>query len=110
MRARIQASRANESGFTLVELLIVIVILGVLSGNVVFSVQGITGRGDAAACKANVAAVSAAQEAFYANSTGTPAYAASVAALITANLLKDPAPTGVTTTSTGVVAHTCSFT
>lgn len=111
MRARIQAARENESGFTLVELLIVIVILGVLAGIVVFSVQGISGRGDAAACKANVSAVQAAQEAFYASSTATPpVYAASVAALITANLLKDPAPTGVATTVSGVVTHTCSFT
>ena len=52
MLARIRAARENESGFTLIELLIVIVILGVLSGIVVFSVSGITNRGNKAACKA----------------------------------------------------------
>ena len=69
MFARIRDARENESGFTLVELLIVIVILGVLSGIVVFSVAGITNHGDVAACKASVKTVEAAQEAFYAQAT-----------------------------------------
>jgi type II secretory pathway pseudopilin PulG len=61
----------NESGFTLVELLIVIVIviLGVLAGIVVFSVAGVTSRGAVAACKADVASVTVASEAYYAQST-----------------------------------------
>jgi general secretion pathway protein G len=102
--ARIQAARENESGFTLIELLIVIVILGVLSGVVVFSVSGIAGRGKRAACEANVKTVQVAQEAFYAKSTlATPVYAASVTALITAGLLKDPAPVGISTSANGLV-------
>jgi len=107
MLARIRAARENESGFTLIELLIVIVILGVLAGIVVFSVSGITNRGDAAACKANVKTVQVAQEAYYAKNT---AYAASVDALVTAKLLTDPAPTDVATSTTGAVTHSCSFT
>jgi len=106
---RIRAARENESGFTLIELLIVIVILGVLAGIVVFSVSGITNRGDAAACKANVKTVQVAQEAYYAKTTPS-AYAASVGALVTAGLLSDPAPTDVATTTSGAVTHTCSFT
>jgi|BarGraIncu01121A_1022015.scaffolds.fasta_scaffold77680_2 prepilin-type N-terminal cleavage/methylation domain-containing protein len=104
MFARIRIARENESGFTLIELLIVIVILGVLSGIVVFSVSGITGRGAKAACEANVKTVQVAQEAYYAKSILVPpVYAASVAVLITANLLRAPAPTGITTSATGVV-------
>ena len=80
MHARIQAARANESGFTLIELLIVIVILGVLSGIVVFSVSGITGRGDTAACNANLKTVVVASEAYYAQSSPS-AYAADIKAL-----------------------------
>jgi prepilin-type N-terminal cleavage/methylation domain-containing protein len=100
MRARIQAARENESGFTLVELLIVIVILGVLAGIVVFSVSGITGRGAAAACKSDVASVQVATEAYYAKNGSYPA---DVAALVTANFLK-AAPTAETiTTTAGVV-------
>ena len=102
MLARIRAARENESGFTLIELLIVIVILGVLSGIVVFSVSGITDKGANAACKANVKTVEIAQEAYYAKTTPA-AYAASVADLITAGLLKAPAPAGITTATTGVV-------
>lgn len=111
MLARIRTARENESGFTLIELLIVIVILGVLSGIVVFSVSGIAGRGEKAACEANVKTVQVAQEAFYAKSTAVPpVYAADVAALIAANLLRAPAPTGITTSITGVVvaAPLCS--
>jgi general secretion pathway protein G len=66
MRARIQAARENESGFTLIELLIVIVILGVLSGIVVFSVSGISDRGNTAACAASLKTVQVASEAYYA--------------------------------------------
>jgi prepilin-type N-terminal cleavage/methylation domain-containing protein len=60
------AASESESGFTLVELLIVIVILGILSGIVVFSVSGITSCGANAACNSDVASVTVASEAFYA--------------------------------------------
>ncbi len=67
---RMRAARRDQSGFTLIELLIVIVILGVLAAIVVFSVRGITDRGDKSACKANLSTVQTASEAYYAkNST-----------------------------------------
>ena len=47
----------EEAGFTLIELLIVIVILGILAGVVVFSVGGITDRGNVAACKTDLSTV-----------------------------------------------------
>lgn len=76
MVGRIACRRASrcERGFTLIELLIVVVILGVLAGIVVFSVSGITDKGHQSACQADVAGVTAAEEAFYAGQTGTPAY------------------------------------
>jgi general secretion pathway protein G len=46
--------------------MIVIVILGVLAGIVVFSVQFIDGRGDHAACQTNLKDVQSAVEAYYA--------------------------------------------
>ena len=44
----------EEGGFTLIELMIVIVILGILAGIVMFAVGGITDRGTVAACKSDV--------------------------------------------------------
>lgn len=57
----------NDEGFTLVELLIVIVILGILAGVVVFAVNGITTRGQASACKTDKNTIAVAQEAHFAD-------------------------------------------
>ena len=85
---RLQAARRDQRGFTLIELLIVIIILGVLAAIVVFSVRGITDRGDKAACQANLSTVQTASEAYYAKNNG---YAASGDALKTAGFLQsDP--------------------
>ena len=66
MLQRLRAVRRNEEGFTLIELLIVIVILGVLAGIVVFAVNGITDRGEVAACKSDIKVVQVASEAYFA--------------------------------------------
>ncbi len=52
----------REDGFTLVELLIVIVVLGVLATVTVFAVRGITDRGTENACAAELTALTRAQE------------------------------------------------
>jgi prepilin-type N-terminal cleavage/methylation domain-containing protein len=45
------ARRATDLGFTLVEILIVVVIIGVISAVVVFAVRGIRDEGEAASCR-----------------------------------------------------------
>jgi prepilin-type N-terminal cleavage/methylation domain-containing protein len=71
MHKLVQRSR-EESGFTLIELMIVIVILGVLAGIVIFAVGGITDNGNVAACKSDVKTVDVAVEAYKAKNGNYP--------------------------------------
>lgn len=81
---------AGDKGFTLVELLIVIVVLGILSGIVLFGVARFRSDATNAACKADVATVNVAADAYDATTGGYPA---SVDVLVTGQYLKSP-PTG----------------
>jgi prepilin-type N-terminal cleavage/methylation domain-containing protein len=55
----------KDGGFTLVELLIVIVILGILAAVVVVAVSGINDRGQASACKTDLSSLRTAQESYW---------------------------------------------
>jgi general secretion pathway protein G len=70
---RLRALRKNESGFTLTELLIVIVILGILTGVVIIAVGAFTDRGETAACKADKKSTEVAVEAYRAKNSVYPA-------------------------------------
>ena len=83
--------RNGESGFTLVELLVVIAILGVLAAVAVFAVGGITNSSKTSACKSDVNTVQTASDAYYAQNN---AWAADMPALKTAKFLRQlPATT-----------------
>jgi len=70
LKQRLHTLRRNDSGFTLVELLVVVLILGVLSGVVVFAVSNFNNQGVEAACKADVKNVEIADEAYVAKNSG----------------------------------------
>jgi general secretion pathway protein G len=72
-----------EQGFTLVELLIVIVILGILAGIVVFAVGNLTSNAKTNACATDKATMQSAVEAFKAY-TGSYPSGADAAARLTA--------------------------
>ena len=65
MDTTVQAKK--DRGFTLVELLIVIVILGILATVTVFAVRGITDKGQLNSCKVEKRAIETAFEAYYAD-------------------------------------------
>ncbi len=91
-------SEKKDRGFTLVELLIVIVILGILATVTVFAVKGMTDKAKTNTCAADKKAMEVAVEGFYAD---TGAYAISGAALVP-TFLRAPSP-NYTTDSTGAV-------
>lgn len=104
MRERARSLR-QDGGFTLVELLIVIVVLGVLGGIVVFGVANFKADATSAACKADVKTAQTASDAYIAK-IGSPA--ASVSALVTAGYMKSAPGTTLTyNTTSGAVSATC---
>ena len=81
------AETKQDKGFTLVELLIVIVILGILATVTVFAVTGITNKGKTSACQSDAKTIQTAEEAYSAN---TGSYTEDQAVLVSAGLLHAP--------------------
>lgn len=84
MLHRLWENKRQEGGFSLIELLVVIVILGILAGVVVFAVGGIQDKGQTSACKADYKTIQTAEEAYYANFDGSYA---DMATLVSKKLL-----------------------
>jgi prepilin-type N-terminal cleavage/methylation domain-containing protein len=86
----------QDKGFTLVELLIVIVILGILATVTVFAVRGITDKGNENACAIEKKTIETAAEAYYAQEATD---AGSINAIFAAGFLKDDPTTDWTYTA-----------
>ncbi len=94
--------KKNDEGFTLVELLIVIVILGILATVVVFSVQGITDQGKDNACDTDVRTMEVALESYFAkygSAGGTP----NQTQLVTAKLIRSASANAEISTADSVI-------
>lgn len=87
MERQIHQTEKKDRGFTLVELLIVIVILGILATVTVFAVRGITDRGKNSACKADQKTLQVALEVYY--SQNSVATTPTEADLVTAQLIRE---------------------
>ena len=81
--------RSEEEGFTLVELLVVIVILGILAAIVVLAVGGITNKGEANAKSTDRRTLEAAEEAYFAKTEGDNPVYASETELVTFKMLRE---------------------
>ena len=102
-----QDKNLAQKGFTLVELLVVISILGILAAVVVFAVSGINDRGQTSACKEDGRTIRTAVETYRAQNGGstTPTMATLVAPaglLSQASTLYTISYTGTAITLTGV--------
>jgi general secretion pathway protein G len=83
----VETGKRKDKGFTLVELLIVIVILGILATVTVFAVRGITDKGQENSCDVEKRSIETAFEAYYADNGSD---AASISALVGGYLKTDP--------------------
>ena len=88
-------SDRRGDGFTLIEMLIVVVVLGILATLVVFSVRGITDRGQETACNQDARILATAVEAYFSQEGGGTIVATGVDAqrfertLVSAALVRD---------------------
>jgi general secretion pathway protein G len=100
-----------QRGFTLVELLIVIVILGILAGIVVFAVGNLTNNAKTNACNTEKSSITTAAEAYKAQNGSYPANMAALTSTTgSSGALLKSTPVNYTIDGSGNVTVTASGT
>ena len=79
--------KQDQHGFTLIEMLVVIIILGVLAAVVILAVGGLNNSSQTSACNTEKKTIQTAQEAYFATNT---TYAVDTAALVPKFLAETP--------------------
>jgi general secretion pathway protein G len=97
--------RRSEHGFTLTELLIVIVVMGILAGVVVFAMSGVTNHAKSSACTTEKQTIDTAEDAYYANPTNKSQYG-TVAKLVSGGYLKATPKSYTVTLGAGNTSYT----
>ena len=83
--------RQDDKGFTLIEILIAIVLIGILSAVAVVGISNLVGKGSTSACTASLDAAKAGSAVYFADNQSYPATLAALADNVHFTL-----PTGVT--------------
>ena len=68
---RLQTAQKADSGFTMIELLLVIVVLGILAATAIFALGGVTSSAAQASCNSDAKTIEVAVAAFHDNSKNT---------------------------------------
>jgi prepilin-type N-terminal cleavage/methylation domain-containing protein len=96
-----KATHKKDQGFTLVEILIAIVVVGILAAVVVVGISSLTSKGNTTACTASRDAAIAGSTVHY---TNTSAYPAKLTDMTGASPAELTLPSSVTIDNTGLIA------
>ncbi len=99
--------KSNDKGFTLIEVLIAIVVVGILSAVVIIGIGALTNKGNSSACQASADAAKAAATVHYAN---TGSYPATLSAMTVTSPKELELPSGVTVAANVTAGATWTLT